>query len=94
MALLKQLQARRAAINKPMAEIASYVAMAPSNLYRMLASNRDVKASTLEALAAAMDAEWVLVPKHLKGEVDRLLSGKSLAPDNVPSAVQRMLKDS
>lgn len=80
-------------MKKKVPEIAKYVAMAPSNVYRMFASGRDMKASTLEAFAAALDAQWVLVPKHLLPEVERLLSGKSVGPDDVPSSIERMLGD-
>lgn len=62
------------------------------NLYRLLTGKHDTRASTLDALAATLNAEWVLVPKHLLPEVNRLLSGKTLAPDNIPSAMERMLE--
>jgi hypothetical protein len=88
-----QLRARRAALQRPLPVVAQYVAMERSNLYRLLAGSRDAKASTLSGLAAALDAEWVLVPKHLLPDVERLLSGQTLAPDNVVSSVQRLLGD-
>ncbi len=93
MTLIDQLQARRRLLKKKIPEIAAYVAMDPSNVYRMFASGRDMRASTLEAFAAALDAQWVLVPKHLLPDVERLLSGKSIGPDNVPSSIERMLGD-
>jgi hypothetical protein len=59
----------------------------------MLASGRDMRASTLDALASALDAQWVLVPKHLVPEVERLLSGKGIGPDDAPSSIERLLGD-
>ena len=91
MSLTEQLQARRKSLKKTIPEIAEYIAMDPSNVYRMFASGRDMRTSTIEAIAAALGAQWVLVPKHLLPEVERLLSGKSIGPDNVPSSIERML---
>lgn len=92
MAFLEQLSARRKALKRPVREVAAYVAMDSANVYRLLAGNRDVRASTLDALAAALDAKWVLVPKHLLPEIERVLLGMSPVPDEIPSSVQRMLK--
>jgi len=46
---------------------------------------------TVEALANAMGASVVVIPKHLLPEVERLLSGKAIGPDDVPSSVDRFL---
>ena len=88
-----QIRARRIALGKSPAEIARDVVMKLPNLYRLLSGKHDAKASTLAALAASLNAEWVLVPKHLMPDVNRLLSGKTLAPDNVPSAMERLLEE-
>jgi transcriptional regulator with XRE-family HTH domain len=90
MSQIDQIQARRRQLGKPVQEIAATIAMAPSNLYRALSSRRDMRASSLNAMAAALDAEWVLVPKHLLPEVERLLAGKQIGPDDVPSSIDRL----
>jgi hypothetical protein len=91
MSFVSQLNARRKSLKRKIPEIAEYIAVQPSNLYRMLASGRDMRGSTLDALAAALDAQWMLVPKHLIPEVERLLSGKAIGPDDAPSSVERLL---
>jgi hypothetical protein len=93
MGFKSQINARRKLLNRTIPEIAEYVAIQPPNLYRMLASDRDMRGSTLDALAAALDAQWMLIPKHLVPEVERLLSGKTIGPDDVPSSVERLLGD-
>lgn len=92
MHFVDKLRARRLVSGKSPKDIARDVAMQLPNLYRLLSGKHDMKGSTLDALAASLDAEWVLVPKHLLPEINRLLSGKTLAPDNVPSAMERMLE--
>jgi transcriptional regulator with XRE-family HTH domain len=94
MHFFEQIRARRLALGKTAADIARDLAMKLPNLYRLLTGKHDAKASTLAALAASLHSEWVLVPKHLLPEVNRLLSGKTLAPDNVPSAMERLLETS
>ena len=37
--------------------------------------------ATLEALAAALDAQWVLVPNERAQEVRQVLEGKGSGPD-------------
>jgi hypothetical protein len=93
MSFKSQINARRKLLNRTIPEIAEYVAIQSPNLYRMLASDRDMRGSTLDALAAALDAQWMLIPKHLVPEVERLLSGKTIGPDDVPSSVERLLGD-
>ncbi|MFZ6644971.1 XRE family transcriptional regulator [Undibacterium sp. TJN25] len=91
MSLIPQIKARQQSLGKTTRDIAKMVAMAPSNATNSLSGKIDVRASTLEAFAGALDAKWVLVPRHLMPEVERLLSGKSIGPDDVPSAAQRFL---
>ncbi|WP_454726540.1 MULTISPECIES: helix-turn-helix domain-containing protein [Cupriavidus] len=76
-----QLQARRAARKASLAEVARLIGMAPSNLTTALSGKSDVRASTLEAIGAALDAEWVLVPREHLLAVRRLLEGKDSGPD-------------
>jgi hypothetical protein len=91
MSFIHQLNARRKSLKRTIPEIAGYIAMQPSNLYRVFAAERDMRGSTLDALAAALDAQWMLVPKHVVPQVERLLSGKSVGPDDAPSSIERML---
>ena len=51
---IDQIQARRRQIGKTVPQIASFIAMAPSNVYRSLSSRRDMHASTLDAIGAAL----------------------------------------
>lgn len=91
MSLIQQIKARQQSLGKTTREIAQLVAMAPSNATSALSGKIDVRASTLEGFADALDAKWVLVPRHLLPEVERILSGRSVGPDDVPSAAQRFL---
>ncbi|MES2071716.1 MAG: XRE family transcriptional regulator [Pseudomonadota bacterium] len=91
MSLIRQLKSRQQSLGKTTRDIAKLVAMAPSNASNSLSGKIDVRASTLEAFADALDAKWMLVPRHLLPEIERLLSGKSIGPDDVPSAAQRFL---
>ena len=94
MNFFEQLQRRRKILNRKVPQIAATIAMAPSNVYAIFSSGRDVRASTLAALAASLDAQWVLVPRHLLPEVERLMSGKRIGPDDVPTSIERMLGQS
>ncbi len=76
-----QLQARRAARKSSLGEVARLIGMAPSNLTTALSGRSDVRASTLEAVGAALDAEWVLVPREHLLAVKRLIEGKDSGPD-------------
>lgn len=75
MKFFDQIRARRIALNKAPADIAQDIGMQLSNLYRLLSGRYDTRASTLDALATTLNAEWVLVPKNLRPDVDRLISG-------------------
>ncbi|MGO4156327.1 helix-turn-helix domain-containing protein [Cupriavidus basilensis] len=76
-----QLQARRATRKSSLGEVARLIGMAPSNLTTALSGRSDVRASTLEAVGAALDAEWVLVPREHLLAVKRLVEGKDSGPD-------------
>jgi transcriptional regulator with XRE-family HTH domain len=91
MAVFEQLQQRRRQLRKTLQSLASLTAMSVSQISNALSGKVDSRLSTLEALADAMDASLVLVPKHLLPEIARLLSGKTIGPDDVPSTVDRLL---
>jgi len=64
--------------------------MSVPQVSNVLGGKVDARVGTVEALANAMDANLVLIPKHLLPEVERLLSGKTIGPDDVPSTVDRI----
>lgn len=91
MTVFEQLQQRRRLLGKTLQSLASLTAMSVPQVSNVLAGKVDSRLGTVEALADAMDASLVLIPKHLLPEVSRLLSGKSIGPDDVPSTVDRLL---
>jgi len=91
MTVFEQLQQRRRQLGKKLQSLASLTAMSVPQVSNALNGKADSRLSTLEALADAMDASLVLVPKHLLPEIARLLSGKTIGPDDVPSTVDRLL---
>lgn len=91
MTVFKQLQQRRAQLGKTLQSLANLTAMSVPQVSNALNGKVDSRLSTLAALADAMDASLVLIPKHLLPEISRLLSGKTIGPDNIPSTVDRLL---
>lgn len=88
---LQQLRRRRAL---SLAEVGRLIGMAPSNLSVALSGKQDVRASTLSSVAAALDAEWVLVPKEQLEAVQQVLAGKSTGPDRTaPTSIDLLLGD-
>jgi transcriptional regulator with XRE-family HTH domain len=85
-----QLQLRRKQLGKTIQSVADATGMAAPNVSNIISGKKDAQASTLQALADSLDARWVLVPKHLMPEVERLLSGKTIGPDQVPSTMDRL----
>lgn len=77
-----QLQSLRAARKSSLRDIARLIGMAASNLTTALSGRHDVRASTLEAVGAALHAEWVLVPREHLLAVRRLIEGKDSGPDH------------
>lgn len=91
MTIFEQLQQRRSQLGKTLQNLANLTAMRVPQVSNVLSGKLDSRLSTVEALADAMDASLVLIPKHLLPEVSRLLSGKTIGPDDVPSTVDRLL---
>lgn len=82
------LQRRKLRVN----DLARLLGLAPSNLSATLNGTSDTRSSTLEAVAAALDAEWVLVPREHLPEVRQLVAGKGVGPDtNAPTATDLFL---
>jgi transcriptional regulator with XRE-family HTH domain len=85
-----QLKKRKTQLGKNLATLSQLTGMASSHISNIINGVKDAQASSLEAVADSLDASWVLVPKHLLPEVERLLSGKTIGPDDVPSTVDRL----
>nr|WP_315260967.1 helix-turn-helix transcriptional regulator [uncultured Duganella sp.] len=92
MKVFEQLQQRRGQLGKTLQTISTLTAMSVPQISNVLSGKVDSRLSTVEALADAMDASLVLIPKHLLPELARLLSGKTIGPDDIPSTVDRLLK--
>ena len=90
MKISEQLNARRARSGRTLQQLHDVTSIATSSVSKLLNGKSEARASTLEALADALDATWVLVPKHLLPEVQRLLSGKAIGPDEAPSTVDQL----
>ncbi|MGV7206869.1 helix-turn-helix domain-containing protein [Oxalobacteraceae bacterium A2-2] len=89
---IKELIKRRAIT---MVRLAELIGMARPNLVTVLSGRHDSRASTLEGLAAALEAEWVLVPKEHLAEVRRVVEGHGSGPDwTAKSAVELFLERS
>ena len=79
----------------PVARLAELVGMARPNLVTTLSGKHDSRGSTLDALASALEAQWVLVPKERLPEVERVLEGHGAGPDyGAQSAVELFLEKS
>jgi len=91
--LTEQLRLRRLLLKRKTAELSRLTGINRPRISAVLTkdSSIDPRASTIESMAAGLDAEWVLVPKHLLPEVKRLLAGKDVSPDDLPSSMERML---
>ena len=91
MLIFQQLQQYRHAQGKTLQYIATLTGMSVPQVSNVLGGKVDARFGTVEALANAMEASVVVIPKHLLPEVERLLSGKAIGPDDVPSSVDRFL---
>jgi len=92
MAFLPQLKSLLLLRGTPLPKLAEMVGMARPNLSTTLGGKHDTRGSTLDALAAALNAEWVLVPKEHLLVVRRLLEGKDAGPDrDAKSSVELFL---
>jgi transcriptional regulator with XRE-family HTH domain len=87
----EQLARRRDQLKRTNASLADITGSTAPHLSTVFTGKKDAQGSTLSAIADALDATWVLVPKHLIPEVERLLSGKTIGPDKVPSAMERVV---
>lgn len=90
MKISEQLSARRVQTDRSLQQVHDVTGIATSTVSKLLNGKSEARSGTLEALADALDATWVLVPKHLLPEVERLLSGKTIGPDDAPSTVDQL----
>ena len=90
MKISEQLVARRAQLNRTLQQVRALSGLALSSVSNILNGHVEARSGTLEVLADTLDANWVLVPKHLLPEVQRLLSGKVIGPDPAPSTVEQL----
>nr|WKF61589.1 hypothetical protein HUO10_006120 [Paraburkholderia busanensis] len=87
---IKSLLSERAISTTALGEL---LGIARSNLSATLAGKHDARGSTLEALAAGLEAEWVLVPKEHLAAVTQVLEGKGAGPDlDAKSAAELFLQ--
>ncbi|HEV3106754.1 MAG TPA: helix-turn-helix transcriptional regulator [Trinickia sp.] len=75
------------------AALAPLVGMARQNLGASLSGRHDPKASTLDAVAAGLDAEWVLVPREQLAAVRQLLAGKGSGPDRTAKTAAELFAE-
>ncbi|MDQ2819748.1 MAG: helix-turn-helix transcriptional regulator [Pseudomonadota bacterium] len=90
MKISEQLQSRRAQLHRTLQQVHALSGIAMSSVSNILNGHVEPRSGTLEAMADTLDASWVLVPKHLLPEVERLLSGKVIGPDAAPSTVEQL----
>lgn len=90
--VLEQLKLRRTLQKRTLKDLENLTGLDPSVISNTLSGKRDSRLSTLEALAGAMNTTLVAVPNHLMPEILRLMSGKSIGPDDVLSAAERILR--
>jgi transcriptional regulator with XRE-family HTH domain len=92
MSIFEQLQRRRGQLKKTLQSLTRLTAMSVPQVSNALNGKVDSRVSTVEALADALDASLVLIPKHLLPEVLRILSGKTIGSDDIPSTIDRLLQ--
>lgn len=90
MKMSEQLTIRRRRANRSLNQLHQVTGIASSSVSNILNGKVEARSGTLEALADALDTTWVLVPKHLLPDVERLLSGKVIGPDEAPSTVDQL----
>jgi len=84
---LKRLLEQRGATAAGLAQL---VGIARPNLVTTLSGKHDTRGSTLEALASALDAQWVLVPKEHLAAVHQILEGHDSGPDRAASSAAEL----
>lgn len=88
---LEQIQQLRAQQNKTLRQLADLTGLDPAVISNTLNGKRDSRIGTIEALASALNSSLVVVPNYRLPEVMRILSGKAIGPDDVPTAAEQIL---
>ena len=74
-------------------ELGDLIGIARPNVSATLAGRHDARSNTLDALAAGLNAQWVLVPNEHLAAVRQVLAGKGTGPDlEAPSAAEMFVK--
>jgi transcriptional regulator with XRE-family HTH domain len=95
MSFIDQLRRLVAQRGTTPARLAGLVGIARPNLVTTLSGKHDTRGSTLEAIAGALDAQWVLVPKEHLAAVRQVLEGRDTGPDrDAKGAVDLFLEKS
>lgn len=92
MSIIQQLHERRIQQRLTFKALEKLTGLDASVISHTLSGKRDSRLSTMDALAGAMNTSLVAVPNHLLPEVLRLMSGKVIGPDDVPTAAERILR--
>ena len=94
MSFVDQIRALLSRRGMSLTELGELTGSARLNLSATLAGRHDARSNTLDALAAGLDAQWVLVPKEQLAAVRQVLAGKGTGPDlEAPSAAEMFLKE-
>lgn len=94
MSFIDQIRALLSRRDMSVTALSELTGIARPNLSATLAGRHDARSHTLDALAAGVDAQWVLVPKEYLAAVRQILAGKGTGPDlGAPSAAEMFLKD-
>lgn len=93
MSYIDQIRALLSRRGMSVTELGELTGIARPNLSATLAGRHDPRSNTMDALAAGLDAQWVLVPKEHLAAVRQVLAGKGTGPDHqAPSAAEMFLK--
>ena len=93
MSFVDQVRALLSRRGMSVTELSALTGIARPNLSATLAGKHDARSNTLDALAAGLDAQWVLVPKEHLVAVRQVLAGKGAGPDlQALSAAEMFLK--
>lgn len=93
MSFVDQVKALLSRRGMSVTELGELTGIARPNLSATLAGRHAARSNTLDALAAGLDAQWVLVPREHLAAVRQVLAGKGTGPDlQAPSAVEMFLK--
>lgn len=84
MNVLAYLDERRKQLNRTLDFLREKTGLGKSHLSRVLGEKLDVRLSTVDALATALDAELIVVPKEIAGEVRQFIEarGQITRPDS------------